>query len=142
MEKFAVVGEIFPPDDMDRLCVCLMRVDKGTTDVEGEIDLDENAAERSGMTPSSDINIVMLLGGLGNTDDVVLNRLRCVLDGGSNAEVAKRLGASWCSGLATSARGEGGGFDFGNCRYDSRCRSSFVEFALDLDSSEHAPGIN
>src|ERR1700722_35809 len=98
IEKFAVVS---PPDDTERFTLCFFGVDVvGDVGTEnwreclpepldsrgggGEIDPVENALalERSAtrlLTPSSDMSIAILLGGVGNTEDAELNLLTSVL---------------------------------------------------------------
>ena len=77
MEKLAVIGEIFPPEDIDRLWVCrklllcfgILKVGEG-----GDTDREEKPSERCAKSASS-INIDILLGGTWKLEDVVLNRL-------------------------------------------------------------------
>ena len=78
MEKLAVMGDIFPPDDIDRLWVCLrLLLSFGMTRVGdgGDTEREEIPSERCAKSASS-INIDMLLGGMWKLEDAVLNRLR------------------------------------------------------------------
>ena len=78
MEKLAVRGEIFPPEDKERLCVCrrvllpfgMIKVGEG-----GDTEREENPSERCAKSASCMSND-MLLGGRWKFEDAVLNRLR------------------------------------------------------------------
>jgi len=74
----AVIGEIFPPEDIDRLWVCrrlLLRLGMIRVGEGGDTEREENPSERCAKSASS-INIDMLLGGIWKLEDAVLNRLR------------------------------------------------------------------
>jgi hypothetical protein len=133
-EKLTVVGETFPPEDTERLCECLMRVASGGADIGGEIDLDENPPE---MIPSSVISIVMLLGGVGNIEEVVLTLLSCVFDDRSYVDGILDV-ESWRSCVFTKVVLEDELKDEEGC---SLCTSS-AEFALDLEFNDSGRGSN
>jgi len=83
MEKFAVVGEMLPPEDIDRLCPwrrLLLRLGMIRVGDGGDTEREERAPVRSPRSFSCS-NIDMLLGGMWKLDEVlvVLNRRR--LDG-------------------------------------------------------------
>ena len=152
IEKFAVVGDTFP-FDIDRLCPCpcpcpcpclpLMRgiaVESGCC---GDTDREEDVAPPPGAArPSSVMSIVMLLGGMGNIDDVVLIRFRALDDGISYADVAVDGPVALdiesyrsCFLASVVPDDELLNDDDAECGGGNLIPSS-VEFALDLESSD------